>query len=239
MWQSDQLDLARLRQLQREAEALSAQLSAAAAAAGGEFTGHDDASAVEITVRGDGTPSRVELEPRWRRTVGDRGLGPAVVAALASAAVARMAAWGEPAAAEPRPAVLVDPTRGGALGDPSSAQSKAVLQDLFDLVGEVSAGLHELAAAPAALPVISMNPGQTVRVTATGGTVSSVDFDDQWLRTAAPERIAAAVREALARSVEDAAAERQRWADSVPGLDRVRRLTASPETLLREIGLLK
>jgi DNA-binding protein YbaB len=239
VWQSDQFDLTRLRQLQLEAEALSAQLSAAAEAAAGEFTGQDDARVVTVTVRGDGTPSRVELEPQWRRTVSDRGLGPAVVAALESAAVARMAAWGEHAAAEPRPVVPVDPTRGGALGDPSSAQSKAALRDLFDLIGEVSAGLDQLNRAPAALPVVSMSLGQTVRVTATGGAVGSVDFDDQWLRMAAPERIAEAVREALARSVEDAAAARERLAGAVPGLDRVRRLTASPETLLREIGLLR
>ena len=49
----------------------------------------------------------------------------------------------------------------------------------------------------------------------------------------------AGIQEALAASVRDAAQARQAALDAVPGLDRVRRLTASPETLLREIGLLK
>ncbi|MBM2620766.1 hypothetical protein JIG36_35230 [Actinoplanes sp. LDG1-06] len=238
MWHGDQFDVTRLKQLQGEAEALAGQLSAAAEASKGQFTGRDNDGAVEVTVGDDGSATRVDLDPQWRRTVGD-GLGLAVVAALQDSAAQRMAAWGSAPAAPAEATPAPDPTRGTEIGDPSSRQSMLALRDLFDLIGEVTAGLHDLSHQPGAQPVSSTNNSRTVRVTAAGGTVSSVDFDDEWLRAASHERIAQAVLEALEASARDAAAERQRAVDAVPGLGRVQRLTESPETLLREIGLIR
>jgi DNA-binding protein YbaB len=116
------------------------------------------------------------------------------------------------------------------------------LGELMALVDEVTARLPQLAEAAEAATTrgtAATNASRTVRVTAASGVVSAVDFDPHWLQSADLQHIAAGIQEALAAAVRDAARVRQEALDSVPGLQRVRRLTASPEALLREIGLLK
>jgi DNA-binding protein YbaB len=243
MWGSELPDLSGLRALQREADELAGRLAAAAGAAEAEFTAGDDAGVVDVTIGADGAASRVRLDPGWRRVVGVDGLGSSVVAALTAATTERLSAWAG-AMASGNTAAVADrgPDRRTEVGDPSSRRSVLAVRDLMDLINEVTARLHEVARTAGAVPVpdvTSTNGSRTVRVTATGGMVTAVDFDGQWLRSVDHLRIAAAVQEALAASVHDAARARQERFDAVPGLDRVRRLTASPETLLREIGLLR
>jgi DNA-binding protein YbaB len=242
---SDLFDLSRLRELQREAADLARRLSAASTAAEAEFVGSDSAGVVEITIGSDGAPTRVRLDSGWRQVVGITGLGAAVIAALTAAVTERLSAWagGMAPAGDGRPAALdTEPYRHAELGDPSSRQSALALRDLMALVDDVTARLPEVAQAAEAATTASVtatNGGRTVRVTTVGGMVSAVDFDEQWLRSADHQRIEQAIQEALTTSVRDCAQARLEAFAAVPGLDRVRALTASPETLLREIGLLK
>lgn len=239
-------DLAVLRRLQGEAADLAAQLSAAGEAAAGEFTGRDPDRVVEVVIGAGGDPVSMQVSPAWRRALSGKDLGAAVVAAVNSAAEARLTAWA--ASITNQPSAAAGPSRpahvGGSadIGDPSSRQSQLALRELFDVIGEATARLPELTRATevaATSPVISTNAMRTVRVTATGGTVTAVDIDDQWLRTAQPDRISTGLRDALTVSAGAAAEARDKALDGGPELDRLRRLTASPETLLREIGLVR
>lgn len=245
MGQNDLFDLSKLRALQREAEELAERLSAAAAAVEAEFSGGDRACVVEITVGFDGAATRVRLDPGWQRAVGVTGLGSAIIDALTAATQQRLSTWAGgivPAVGGPPVAAGQEPDRHGDLGDPSSRQSALALGEVMGLVAEVTARLPEMAEAAEAAAtrsVTSTDGARRVRVTATGGMVSSVDFDDPWLRSADHQRIAATIQQALAASVYEAARARRQVFDAIPGLDRVRRLTASPDTLLREIGLLR
>lgn len=244
MGQNDLFDLSKLRELQREADELAERLSAAAAVEA-EFTGGDSAGVVEITVGFDGAATRVRLDPGWRRAVGVTGLGSAIIAALTAATRQRLNAWAGgmlPAVSGPPVTAGPEPDRHGDLGDPSSRQSALALGEVMGLVAEVTARLPEMAEAAEAVAtrsVTSTDGARKVRVTATGGMVSAVDFDESWLRSADRQRIATTIQETLAASVYEAARARQQVFDAVPGLGRVRRLTASPDTLLREIGLLR
>lgn len=260
MW-SDQPDLSGLHALHRQADELARTLAAGSAATRAEFTGGDGAGVVEVTIDASGAPARVRLARDWRQSVGVSGLGPAVLAALSAATTQRLTVWAagvaggvdEPPPDGPRPAGPAS-TRtgegdapGGAggrveLGDPTSRQSIHALRDLMDLVTDVTDRLGELAGAATTAAegeVTATDAGRTVRVTATGGTVTAVEFDDHWLRTADHQRVADAIGAALAASTEAAARARQELLDSVPGMERIRQLTASPETLFREIGLIR
>lgn len=138
------------------------------------------------------------------------------------------------------------------IADPTSRQAVHGLRDLMNLVAEVTEGLGELArtatatatatdtaTATADETVTSTNAGRTVRVTATGGTVTAIECDERWLRATDHERVADAIQEALTAAARAGVTARQELLRSVPGLDRARRLTASPETLFREIGLIR
>lgn len=266
--ESGQVDLSALRALRQQADELVDALSAGAAAAQAEFVGGDEAGIVEVAVDASGAPVRVRLAPDWRQVVGASDLGAAVVNALSSATTQRLAAWAHgvvqggghggartPPARDHRTSAdsgagtnhgtSVDLGGDGpaVVGDPSSRQAVHGLRDLTDLIAEVTDRLGELAQAATVLAdgtVTSTNPARTVRVTTTGGTITAIEFDDEWLRsTTDHERVAGAIQEALAAVTAATASARQDLLDSIPGLDRVRRLTASPETLFREIGLLR
>ncbi|MEE6257197.1 hypothetical protein [Plantactinospora sonchi] len=244
----DDVDLAGLRELQREIQEVAAQLSAAASAAEAEFVGGDSTGAVEVTIDSSGAPARVRLDRDWLRLVGTAGLGPAVIEAGQAAATEQMTAWAvsasEAASAPPVPfesADLVEVERAE-FGDPSSRQSAYAIRDLFDLADGILDRLDDLqqaAQSAAERRLTSTNLAHTVRVSAVGGKAETIEFDDQWLRSAHSERIADAIQEALMASWRVATEERQRLDESVPGIERMRRLTASPETLLREIGFIR
>jgi DNA-binding protein YbaB len=248
MWGNNGFDLAGLQELQRQAEELAGQLSAAAAAAGSEFVGADSTGVIEVTIDSGGAPVRVRLERDWSRIVGANGLGPAVVGAVQAAGTELLTAWAAGVAqAQAVPPVTSDGSGRGRVehaepGDPSSRQSAYAIRDVLDLVDAAldrMGQLQEAAEDAANRHVTSTNPTHTVRVTTVGGVVEGVEFDETWLRSAHQERIAGAIQEALAASGRAVAEENQRLHDSVPGLDRIRQLTSSPETLLREIGLIR
>ncbi|WP_158624302.1 YbaB/EbfC family nucleoid-associated protein [Micromonospora sp. HM5-17] len=247
MWRDDHVDLAGLRDLQRQAEELAAQLSAAAAAAEAEFVGGDSAGAVEVTIDGSGAPVRVRLDRDWLRITGMSGLGPAVIDAVQAATNERLTAWATEASTfeggpDTQQPTTIDRLERAEVGDPSSRQSMYAMRDLLDLVDGALEHLDRMAEAAesaATRSTTATNPTRTVRVTSVGGTVTEIDFDDEWLRSAHHERIADAIRDALAASWRAVEEERQRVFETVPGMERMRRLTASPEALLREVGLIR
>lgn len=249
MWRDDDVSLAGLRDLQRQAEELAVQLSAAAGAGGAEFIGSDSAGAVEVTIDSSGAPVRVRLAGDWSRIVGMAGLGPAVVEAMQAAVYERLTAWATGAAdvdivpPATTGSVTTDQVERAEIGDPSSQQSAYAIRDLIDLVDGVldrMDALQEAAESAARRSVTSTNLARTVRVVAVGGTMESVEFDEDWLRsTHQHEHVADAIREALQASWRAAAEEKQRLYEAVPGMERLRQLVDSPETLLREIGFLR
>jgi hypothetical protein len=162
-------------------------------------------------------------------------------------AEARLTAWAEslnsrPANSTTTPSTVTYIDSGSDVGDPSSRQSTLALSNLLTVIGEATARLSEVTRAVEAAATRSSaaaNATRTVGVTARGDTITGVDFDDQWLREAHPDRIGAAVHEALTACLREAAAAKERAIDGGPELDRVRRLANSPEQLLREVGLLR
>lgn len=245
MWPDDD-HVQGLRELQREAESLAHLLSAAAGAGGNVFTGADSSGAVEITISADGVPVDVRLRQDWRDALGATGLGAAIVAASTAAVTARLTAWGA-AMAEQRDTDRPSKDDPGWLaqaepGDPSSRQSELALQSLLDLLNEVDDRMPaaaEAAQVATTQPVTSANLARTVEVTMTAGTVTVVYFNDRWLRTAGHDRIADALAETLKAAHHATARQQDRIFDSVPAFARLQQLTASPETLLRELGLLR
>ncbi|MEU4217346.1 hypothetical protein [Actinoplanes sp. NPDC026623] len=236
--------LQNLRELEHRAADLARRFAAAAASGSGTFTGTDSDEAVEVAIGDDGQAVQVRLSREWRSLIGDTGLGVAVVTAFANAATARLTAWatgmaeqtGTQSAEEDLTPPRAEP------GNPVSRQSEFALRDLLDLLHEVDEQMPaaiEGAEAAATGTLSAANPRRTVRVTATAGAVTSVEFDGEWLRSAQHDRIAEAITEALAAVQRLAAEERARAFDGVPAFGRLRRLTESPETLWREIGLIR
>ncbi|MEV6595562.1 hypothetical protein AB0M36_01705 [Actinoplanes sp. NPDC051346] len=245
MWVDDD-QLRTLRQLQQEAEGLAQRLSAAAHAAGaGEFTGTDTVGVVTVTIRADGTPNEVTLRQDWRDRIGDGELSSAVMAAHGQAITARLSAWGAgleqgtppEAPSVPQPALF----ESAEPGDPTSRQSALALRDLLDLLNEVDSRMPALTASLEAVgqPVTAENLSRTVRVTLTAGSLSAVTIDRDWLRSAHHDRLGDALAEALAAAHRAERDRRERIFDAEPAVTRLQRLTGSPETLLREIGLIR
>ncbi|MEV8506288.1 YbaB/EbfC family nucleoid-associated protein [Actinoplanes sp. NPDC051475] len=234
-----------LQQLQRDAEDLARRFSAAASAGAHDFTGTDRAGMVTIAIEADGKPVDVTLRPEWRDKLSASQLPEAITEAYTNAVTARLSAWaegmaqpssGEAEAVEPEWQSRVE------LGDPSSRQSTAAIRDLVDLLNEVDSRMPDFAAsveASATRSITGENVSRTVRVTMTGGALAAVSIDSEWLRTSQHDRIADAVAEALAAAHRAARDERERIFDESPAFGRLQRLTASPQSLLREIGLIR
>jgi len=240
----------RLRELQHEIEALAHRLDAAASAGGDTFTGTDVTGAVEVVVTGSGAAAEALLRPDWRDRLRADGLGPAVVAASSAAATARLSAWGagmaEQAGAAGSAEAVSGPVGAGPVvfepGDPGSRQSQLAVEDLLDLIYDLDGRLPAVLAASevaATTPVIAENHAATTRVTMIGGSVTRVDFDAVWLRSAQHQRIAAAITETLIAAHQTADARRGQALEDSPGFARLRQLTESPEKLLREVGLIR
>ncbi|WP_018828960.1 YbaB/EbfC family nucleoid-associated protein [Salinispora pacifica] len=116
------------------------------------------------------------------------------------------------------------------------------IRDLFNLLDDALDTMKRMeqeAEAAAQRFITSHNQAKTVRVTMGTGAVQSVEFDREWLRAATHERIAAALEEALAQACRAANEEQQRKRKATPEIERLRQLTASPELLLREVGLIR
>jgi DNA-binding protein YbaB len=252
----DVFDLSGLGQLQREAAQLAEQLSAGVTATQQSFVGGDDAGAVEVTVDDAGSVTRVRLDAGWKRVVGVRGLGPAVVSAVLQATTARLTSWAEGVdAAAPgqgswnggtssyADAGMPDPFAAGRgePGDPSSDASMANVRELLWLVDDMDRQLAQVTATMelnAQRPVVIGNATRTVRVTLVGGSVTAVDFDQEWLSASFYERVATAIHEALrAGEVHTQDAARQAL-DGAPAVVELQRLASDPATLLRHLGFL-
>ncbi|WP_305784463.1 hypothetical protein [Symbioplanes lichenis] len=134
-----------------------------------------------------------------------------------------------------------DGSAGGALGDPGSRQSGYAQRDLIELILQVGEQFPAAAAAAeaAARQVTATSATGTVRATATGGIVTAVDCDEEWAARVPEARLAAALTEAVNAVRRRAAEERDRARPATPALDRLRRLTDTPEELWRETGLLR
>jgi hypothetical protein len=127
-------------------------------------------------------------------------------------------------------------------GDPASRQSQLAMEDLQALVEKVDRLLPAATAAARAAatsPVTGHDRARTVRVTQAGGLPAGVELDARWLATAPHDRIGAAVAEALADADRRGRALRDGASGGDPAFDRLRRLTESPENLLREVGLIR
>ncbi|GAA2535879.1 hypothetical protein Ahu01nite_100330 [Winogradskya humida] len=234
-----------LRALQHEATVLARQLATASASGGDAFTGADDTGTVEATISADGGLQQVRIAQSWHSTLGDSGLGSALVAALTSAATARLTAWTQgftqPVSPDP-PASAVAEVASADVGDPASPQSALALRDLLDLLDQVDEQTPAaIAAAQAAAgeQMSAANVARTVRVTATAGVITSADFDRDWVRSADPARIAEAIIEAVQAAQLLTAQQKQDRLDSVPAVARLLRVTDSPKTLWHEIGLIR
>ena len=235
-----------LQRLQRNAKELADRFSAAANAGGPDFTGSDRSGMVSVTIQRDGMPVDVRLQPEWRNKLSSAALSAAIVEAFTNAITARLSAWGE-AMARPSPAGEAeagepDWSSQVQLGDPTSRQSGAAIRDLLDLLNEVDSRMSDYAAsveASATRSITGENSSRTVRVTMTAGALAAVAIDAEWLRAARHDRIADAVAEALAAAHRAAQDGRERILDELPAFRRLQHLTESPQTLLREIGLLR
>src|SRR4051812_48274833 len=104
MWSDNDVNLSALRAIQQEARDLAGTLaSAAETEVYAEFTGGDDAGAVEVTIDATGAPTRVRLDRYWQETLGPTGLGAAVMAALSDASTRRLTVWARDVAGAGRP----------------------------------------------------------------------------------------------------------------------------------------
>jgi DNA-binding protein YbaB len=238
-----------LRQLQHDLDAMTRRLEAAAHTGGGMVTGTDATGTVEVDMTTAGIPAGVRLRPDWRDRLGAEGLGAAVVQASTSAVtarLARLATWGAgiseqtDTADTPAPAGLAP--AGFTPGDPASRQSQLAIEDLLDLLYDLDDQIPALQAAAetaATTPVQTHNPHHTVTVTTIGGTPTRVDIDTHWAASAHHDHIAGAITDTLIAAHQASNGLREQALGTSPAIERLRHLTASPERLLREIGLIR
>lgn len=228
--------------VQRSAEELTHRFERALS--GGTVTGVDDTRCVTVTVDTAGRMTRLDLQQGWRAEIGSR-LGTAIIAALDDAAQQRLAAWAAATAAGNAPSDTAprapDPLTAAEAGDPASHQSRHAIRELLDLIRRVDDQLPALLdrARAAARPVDATNANRTVRVRVRNNEVASIDLDQNWVRDTTDARLTADLAATVTAAQRIAADQREQvWNDS-PDLARLRRLTESPEVLLREVGLIR
>jgi hypothetical protein len=241
------VDLAELRALRRDAQALSRRLATSRQGAA-ETSAFDPAGCVCVALAGDDRVASVEVVDGWRRRIEVHALGPAVVAALEEAVRQRAMAWAQAVSEGP----VADP-HGADDGPASSASGSGVdlawpdpagaaefARRLFYVVQDAAAGLDAVvadAARRAAQVTTARDRHARVVVTLTGAAVTAIDIDGRWARHAGHEEIGAAIMAgiragyaAVDELVEASPLRRWPYAE----LDR---MTGDPTQLLAGLGL--
>lgn len=139
----------------------------------GPYSGEDPTGRVHVTLDGAARHAAVVLGDGWRRSVGTAGLAAAVLQAFSAATTARLAAWAAASAVAPNA-----PGRG-------EAQRAAVdIGSLSRARRELRELRQRLAAMHRATETAS-SPGRRAVAVVTGGRVTGLELDPEWLRTAA------------------------------------------------------
>ncbi|MDI6103554.1 hypothetical protein QLQ12_33580 [Actinoplanes sp. NEAU-A12] len=232
-----------LRDVHHKADALARRFSRAVPTE--TVTGLDETQCVEATVAPDGRLIRLGLHDGWREEVGEAHLGTAVIAAMSNAGQQRITSWAAAMTAETDPTpppATPDPLSHATPGDPTSRQSAHALRELLDMltqVHEALPGLTERAEAARTRPSTATNVNRTVRVSVQNDTVTSINVDGDWLRRIPDQQLADAIVEVLTAAQRLASDRQDEAVNGTPALARLRRLTESPEALLREVGLIE
>jgi hypothetical protein len=201
--------------------------------------GWDGTRAVRMTVDNSGGIVDVEVGLSWRDVLAPAELGAAVVEAVNAAEAERMEAWERATKEEPEPwtpdfADLPMPSPR----DPAVLESTRALYYLamnaIDRLREVSRTIGEVPAET----VRGQSPDKRVTITADGGRVVDVEFDESWLSRAPAVEISrhlGAAFDAVAQAGPRHAAAAE--ALDNPTIREFREATADPAELLRRLGL--
>ncbi|WBU38694.1 hypothetical protein [Homoserinibacter sp. YIM 151385] len=234
-----------LAETQRELSGLAGELRRRAAAMQ-PASGQDPEGAVTVHLDAEGGFDRVSLGEDWREDVGVDGLGPAVAQASQQAATARMQQWsdesierpeGEDAAPQPAPMSF-------RLGDPTSTEARASLDQLRELAATAESQLEGFAAAIKAAQnteTAGSSPDRSVRVVISANIVSKVEIDRRWAENASDGLIERTIADALRSASPErnpADAREQAWS-GFPELAAVRELAHNPEDLMRRLGVIR
>jgi DNA-binding protein YbaB len=203
--------------------------------------GWDGARAVRVTVDNSGGIVDVEVGLSWRDVLAPAELGAAVVEAVNAAEAERMDAWERATKEEPEPWApdFADlPTASPR--DPAVLESTRALyylaMDAIDRLSEVSQTIGE---APAET-VRGQSPGKRVTITADGGRVVDVEFDESWLsQTSQTPAVEISRHLRAAFDAVEQAGPRHAAAEALdnPTIREFREATADPAELLRRLGL--
>lgn len=226
--------------------AQAAASAAAAAARGGDSTG-----SVTVMLNGDGRVSAVQIAARWRDRLATRSLGEAVREAVQTAALARLAAWGQvfgdetPAAATVRGALdrdgLAEQLQQLSTGRMSSEDGQAALRELLAMAEDLERGIDDVSArlrSAATATHTGHSANRHVTVTILGsGEVSGIRFHQGWLANAHEINIGRQALSAFQAAYESAARDGVDRLIADSALGEVQRATQDPFGLARRLRL--
>jgi DNA-binding protein YbaB len=229
--------IAELDDLRAQAEALSRRLSAPTHSRL-RHSGSDRSGLVRVTVAGRGRATDVAVSREWRRQTDHAGLAAALVEATGDAQARRLEHWASAGEHTPAPpdTTLLDRTEPPAGGVPDSSGAD-LIRDLLPLLDEAERQLdraqHQLEKHFTERAHLT-SPGRELTITAQGGQVTEIQFDDRWIASATAEEVAHHVCH-LFQIAHDRA-----WigiGDLMPRqLDALMSLAADPQRMLRQLG---
>jgi DNA-binding protein YbaB len=231
--------LARLTELQHEAEQLASRFAAASDV--GPVDGRDKSGAVQVRVAPDGRVIAVNLRANWREKIQYGGLADAVRHAIDAAQRERVLAFaGRAAEYRPpdpgqQPAPMPSGLTGGQ-GDPLSPTAENLRAGLLTLL---DAAAREIEAASRARDARSSrmaegsNSGRSVTVrVVSGGQVCEVEIDERPLRRARDGHAEQALRDAFDAAYRSLDEQLVNDASGTPALTELRGLLDDPHRLL-------
>ena len=172
----------------------------------------DESGQVRVKIDAEGAITAVSVGFSWERAISREQLVPAVVEAVTTASMRRMEQYGEAASAvEAQPAPRARPVAPSEvvaeLGERFAAapdEGRAAEQFLTEVLAEASEGLEEanrlLAEHAERIHTERSGPGHVTASLNSSGSLTALEIDQRWLRTAHPTNLGREITEAIARA---------------------------------------
>ncbi|GAA5109787.1 hypothetical protein [Pseudonocardia adelaidensis] len=173
----------------------------------GRYSGEDPTGRVHVALDGAARDATVVLEHGWRSAVGTAGLAAAVLQAFCEATTARLVAWASADVVEPAPPGRAVP---GQAGRPTIDSLSRARRDLREFRQQLMALRRTTETAS--------SPGRLAVARVSGGQVTGLELDPEWLRTAASRDLERHVGHALRGALTLISAQPERALASCPDL---------------------
>jgi hypothetical protein len=214
---NDELN-SRLRRLQRIADVMRGLMREAEATAPASTRAKDTTGAVTITLDAEGIPLKITVAVDWRRRLGTRALGAAVMDANAKAATDRMKAWTQAlhGATWARKVERMMATGPDDLSTavPEVLRPRVKSRPLGDLSDEMIRALDRVEAPTVDRPRFhGINRRRTVAITLEAHGMTACQIENAWAARQSGPAVSAALAEALVAAKAHARAAARAEAD--------------------------